>query len=273
MVPSIMGGGEVVDIEKVTLIHQKNQGVTAARRTGVEHATGDWICFLDSDDTLYPSFLEHLSAQIDDNTDIIVSSAPCKNILNRKEYIEALLNTDISTVPFCKLFRKTLFDDGCALNMPRDIVRGEDMLMNLRLAYRTSKNIVTIAENEYNYRKHAGQTVATFNSTSTFESMFYNELKATFSQEDYNRFLPGLIRSRIYAYHLILSKQHITKDFGVKETSWFKTLLEDITRTNYRMSVWEWLIMNVANRHNVKYICFVFSLPKRILQKISKNLI
>lgn len=41
----------------VKLIRQKNQGVAAARNTGIRHATGDWIAFVDSDDIWLPGKL------------------------------------------------------------------------------------------------------------------------------------------------------------------------------------------------------------------------
>jgi glycosyltransferase involved in cell wall biosynthesis len=43
---------------RVMLIRRKNGGVAAARNTGVDHARGDWVAFLDSDDIWLPEKLE-----------------------------------------------------------------------------------------------------------------------------------------------------------------------------------------------------------------------
>lgn len=40
--------------------YQKNQGVSAARNHGLDVAEGEIIIFLDSDDVLFPTFLEYI---------------------------------------------------------------------------------------------------------------------------------------------------------------------------------------------------------------------
>ena len=45
---------------RVKVIHQKNTGVSGARNTGIDAATGDYFCFVDSDDELYPDAIEVL---------------------------------------------------------------------------------------------------------------------------------------------------------------------------------------------------------------------
>lgn len=43
---------------KIRVIHQINRGVSAARNVGIEQAQGEWITFIDADDTIEPHFLE-----------------------------------------------------------------------------------------------------------------------------------------------------------------------------------------------------------------------
>lgn len=43
---------------RVTVIHKQNEGLGMARNTGMEHAAGEHICFLDSDDFLAPETIE-----------------------------------------------------------------------------------------------------------------------------------------------------------------------------------------------------------------------
>lgn len=57
----------------VRVIHQENGGLGAARNTGIEAARGDYLLFVDSDDTLEPGTLERLSGVVDETgADMIV---------------------------------------------------------------------------------------------------------------------------------------------------------------------------------------------------------
>ena len=46
--------------ERVTAVHQKNGGLSAARNAGLERAQGTYLCFVDSDDFLDSRMLETL---------------------------------------------------------------------------------------------------------------------------------------------------------------------------------------------------------------------
>lgn len=50
------GGGMIFKL----LSHEKNKGLSASRNTGMKHATGEFIYFVDSDDYLYPDSLKIL---------------------------------------------------------------------------------------------------------------------------------------------------------------------------------------------------------------------
>ncbi len=55
---------------RVRVIHQENQGLGAARNTGLDAARGEFACFVDSDDYVSPNFCALLLAMMDENTDI-----------------------------------------------------------------------------------------------------------------------------------------------------------------------------------------------------------
>ena len=60
---------------RIVVIHQENGGLSAARNAGLdwvfEHSDSQWISFVDSDDYVYPHYLEKLyQAVVENNTNI-----------------------------------------------------------------------------------------------------------------------------------------------------------------------------------------------------------
>lgn len=53
---------------RVSVIHKKNEGLSAARNDGIVRATGDWITFVDSDDWLELDFYEQLFSCLQKNS-------------------------------------------------------------------------------------------------------------------------------------------------------------------------------------------------------------
>ena len=57
---------------RIRLVNQKNGGVSKARNTGLNEATGEYIAFLDGDDMWEPTFLEELiAAKEKSNADLV----------------------------------------------------------------------------------------------------------------------------------------------------------------------------------------------------------
>lgn len=48
--------------KRITVLHQENLGLSAARNAGLDHATGEYILFVDPDDTVAPTYAESLLA-------------------------------------------------------------------------------------------------------------------------------------------------------------------------------------------------------------------
>lgn len=59
------GSGEICDEyarrdDRIRVIHQTNQGLSAARNTGLDQAAGEYVAFVDSDDVVLSNFIETL---------------------------------------------------------------------------------------------------------------------------------------------------------------------------------------------------------------------
>jgi len=64
------GSGEICDKiaesdSRLKVFHVKNGGVTAARRYGAEHSSGEYLMFVDSDDGLLPGAINRLYKEIE----------------------------------------------------------------------------------------------------------------------------------------------------------------------------------------------------------------
>jgi glycosyltransferase involved in cell wall biosynthesis len=61
--------------DKVTYIHQRNQGVSKARNAGIRASIGSWILTLDADDWIDPHYIEHAIGKIENKYSIVTSKA------------------------------------------------------------------------------------------------------------------------------------------------------------------------------------------------------
>lgn len=58
---------------RIRVIHQKNKGLSGARNTGIENAQGEYLIFVDSDDTVEPTMVEDLYTYATENDCAIVA--------------------------------------------------------------------------------------------------------------------------------------------------------------------------------------------------------
>lgn len=109
----------------VTVIHQKNMGLSSARNVGIRKSHGSYICFVDSDDYVSTDYVERLYDTCISN-DAEIACCAKKIVMTKKQYVvnddsdfcvknsEALrrmfLFEGIDTSACDKLFKKELFD-------------------------------------------------------------------------------------------------------------------------------------------------------------------
>ena len=53
--------------DRVKVLHKSNGGVSSARNSGIEMASGGFICFVDGDDYVMPDYIEYMMGQITKN--------------------------------------------------------------------------------------------------------------------------------------------------------------------------------------------------------------
>ena len=111
--------------KKVKVISQENAGISAARNKGIEAATGKYITFIDSDDSIDLQFCEKMLKKIEEEQlDVAVcdfyevDEDSCEKKYNKiidfnstTVYEESRLLFHVNTSPWNKLYRKEFLDD------------------------------------------------------------------------------------------------------------------------------------------------------------------
>ena len=85
--PIICGKIQKID-ERFKYIRKENGGVSSARNLGLKLSNGSYISFIDSDDTIEPSFFSNLVSLIENGCDIAVAGV--RYIQNGKVFFDCV---------------------------------------------------------------------------------------------------------------------------------------------------------------------------------------
>lgn len=110
------------------LLNERKKGAQGARNTGIVHANGEWICLFDSDDIMYPNYLDMMNAAIDESADVVVCKALIRHngqegdsldTIFSEDYHQDLLRLkcyvayDVTIIRKSKLLAIGLLDENC----------------------------------------------------------------------------------------------------------------------------------------------------------------
>lgn len=147
--------------------HSKNMHVGIARNTGIKHAVGKYVCFVDADDYLTKNVMKKLVLDaIDDSLDVLLFN----NVIDYKgeilqerivyadsvvmsgdDYVEKYLNGSISKLgsPWAKLFNRTFLLKHSIWYS--DLIYSEDAAFVWEVMI-CAKRVKSISDNGYVYR-------------------------------------------------------------------------------------------------------------------------
>jgi glycosyltransferase involved in cell wall biosynthesis len=148
------GTAEVVDRflfdNRISLFVQENRGVSAARNYGVKMSTGEWLVFLDSDDTLTLNSLKAFADATIHDIHLIVGGI---NVISNSGSLERLPGKvkNLAKIPGAFCLKKAIFD--IIKGYDEDLRFGEntELFHRMRLINKEEflLEIVTV-----NYHKH-----------------------------------------------------------------------------------------------------------------------
>ena len=247
------GASLVGHYKNVKLIRQTNQGVTAARKAGVMASKGEWIMFVDADDTVRKEIISSWLPLLRDDVDIIIGKMHSEKTVGSEQMAYDILeHRSFPKPPWLKLFRRYLFENNGIFEIPRDIVWGEDVLMLIRLAMVSKGKVAYSKARNYEYRRHPEQITKTFRVTSGYEEKYHKLLIESIPKSRMSRHLMnGSIRFRLHLFERILRDCKYTHD-DFRRSVWFKNLRQDISDNCYRPSLWFRMLLRYGNGDNIR---------------------
>ena len=158
--------------KRIKVVNQINQGLSAARNTGINEAQGEFIFFLDSDDWLPLNAMELLKEkQKDKNSDIVIGGrniVTChginlflpkdyKKTLDFKTYIEmSFKDENFRPAAWGKLYKTEIIKNN-KIYFPNGLLY-EDLLFVIKYLYFSNK-ISILDKSVYNYKYDRGDSI------------------------------------------------------------------------------------------------------------------
>lgn len=167
---------------------KKNEGLGNARKSGVAVSTGQWICYVDSDDWVEPDVFQKVSKVLNSDVDIVVLGTNIcyenaekqvvrKDVisLERKKADTKQLRGDMlvyldSNRSFPYMWNKLYqaeFVKNCGVEF-NTIQSMEDFFYNIEL-FEKARCIISVEDIFYNYRRPVAETLATAYNAQFFE--------------------------------------------------------------------------------------------------------
>lgn len=203
---------------RIRVFHQANAGVSAARNTGIDAACGDYLMFVDGDDTVHPQMAEKMLALAERHSAQIASCVtkfPLRSgkmplyppfeefFCTGREALKLALMSDRMNVSACnKLFLRSAVS---AQRFPVGMSYGEDAVYVMNCLPRVQTVAVT-SEELYNYRNNPNSAMKGRFRDNCLELIDIYTAQEAVIREKYPEALDGLHYRIDCAHFYVLEK-------------------------------------------------------------------
>lgn len=168
---------------RVMVVNKENTGVSAARNTGLDMATGAFIAFIDSDDWVHPQYFELLYyVQKKNNADCVLCGVDITTKQNQfLEYHKTQLTITATDMPsvmadrfgrtniWGRIYRQSLIN---RIRFPVGVQVAEDTVFNMNvLCSNEDVKIIGIGEKLYSYFQRGSSTIHTLPNTLKIQAI------------------------------------------------------------------------------------------------------
>jgi glycosyltransferase involved in cell wall biosynthesis len=173
-----------INDRRLKIIDKKNTGVGDTRNVGLKSAEGDYVCFLDADDSLSQWYLQHMYRVVEErNADMVVCNYipfrgrptfEAKNITPQPvQSSRTLVRKGVLTSAWTKLIKKSTLS-GAHILFDKNMTYGEDLFFCWK-AFLASENVWMTDEALYGYR------MTDSGATMKYHAQLYEKYKNAFA--------------------------------------------------------------------------------------------
>lgn len=162
---------------RIKVIHKANEGVSVARNVGLDHASGEYVVFVDSDDCAAPDYVEYLLSLIQNtNSDIGISlnyynylhtqqiEDDSFEILTKEQALVGIYLFRMSVAVWNKIYKRSFIEDNLLRLIP-SLWFGEGMTFNV-LAFLHAEQVAVGQRRIYYQQYNTESAVRKFNMAS-----------------------------------------------------------------------------------------------------------
>lgn len=200
---------------RIRVIHQKNGGLSAARNTGIDASSGQWLFFIDSDDFIHRDCIGKLLAAAETSGADIASCGfekteddairgdvrfPATEVISRDEAMRRLFLEEDTSFAWGKIYRRELFQ---GIRFPEG--RTFEDLATTHLLVNRCRAVACVSAPYYGYFQNPASISHALNAESQYNVLLAWIDRYRFCREHYESLTKHCLAQMTHYYLLVCS--------------------------------------------------------------------